>query len=330
MSDESLKPVAPGANDLNKDLGFGSAAVRTSRLLNRDGTFNVRRKGLDFWTALNPYHEMLTMSWWKFYTLVFLFYFALNVLFALAYMACGPDALHGGLEYPWFERAFFFSIHTFATIGYGSLTPNGVAANMIVALEAIVGLLAFALATGMLFARFARPHAKILYSRHAVLAPYQGRSGFMFRITNGRRNQLVEMQAKVTMSRWEVIDGVRVRKFYQLELERERVAFFPLAWTIVHPVSERSPLEGWSEQDLRAADAEFLILMTGFDETFSQTVYSRTSYRAEEIQWGVRFAGLYDPTGDDGLVVIDLSRFHDVERAELPPARGRGAVQRVH
>jgi inward rectifier potassium channel len=329
VPEDDRKPASHPGGDLNRDLGFGSAATRARRLLNRDGSFNVRRKGLDFWTALNPYHEMLTMSWWRFYALVFLFYIALNVVFALAYMACGPDALNGGREYPWFERAFFFSIHTFATIGYGSLTPNGVAANMIVALEAVVGLLAFALATGMLFARFARPHARILYSRRAVLAPYQGRTGFMFRITNGRRNQLVEMQAKVSMSRWELADGARVRRFYQLGLEREKVAFFPLAWTIVHPVTESSPLDGWSEEELRAAEAEFLVLLTGFDETFSQTVYSRTSYRADEIEWGARFANLYEPS-DEGLVVIDLARFHDLEPAALPLPDRRRTATRVH
>src|SRR5437588_7072587 len=185
--------------DEDRDLGFGSVVseTRNIRLLNRDGSFNVTRKGLGYWESLSLYHSMLTMGWTKFFSLLLVGYLVVNLLFAGAYIACGPTALSGESGVQGFLQAFFFSIDTFATIGYGNVAPIGMAANVIVAVESFIGLLALALATGILFARFSRPTAKIIFSRNAVIAPYKNMTAFMFRITNARKNQLIEVEAKV-------------------------------------------------------------------------------------------------------------------------------------
>jgi inward rectifier potassium channel len=301
-----------------RDLGFGAVVSRESRqrLLNRDGSFNVARTGLGLTASLNPYHTLLNLSWRKFFGLTMLFYFGANVIFAIAYLLCGPGALsvpaRTGVQNH-FLQAFFFSIHTLATIGYGTITPVGVAANVIVSIESFIGLFGLALCTSLLFARFSRPTARILFSDQAVIAPYQGITAFQFRIANMRRNQIIELEAKVLYARFEEVDGHLVRRFYPLKLERDKVVFFPLSWTIVHPIDETSPFFGMSDEDLRAAKGEFLVLLTGFDETFSQTVNTRSSYLAEEIVWNARFADIFNRPSEDGLLTIDVRKLHSIE-----------------
>jgi inward rectifier potassium channel len=198
------------------------------------------------------------------------------------------------------------------------VVPAAFAANVVVTLESVVGLLGFALATGLLFARFSRPTANIVYSDKAIVAPYRGITAFQFRIINGRDSQLINMEARVILTRFEEVNGIRARRYYMLPLERQNVAFFPMAWTIVHPIDDSSPLRGWTEQMLHAASAEFLILLTGVDETFAQSVHSRSSYRAEEVAWGVRFARLLQD--GETVPVADMAKFHAVEIVEDWPA----------
>lgn len=313
------------ASDEPKDLGFGTVvgAANSPRLLNRDGSFNVRRAGLPRIASLSLYHALLALTWPQFIGLLVGGYLAVNVLFAAAYTACGPAALGGTAAATMggaFARAFFFSVHTFATIGYGNVVPVTVAANVVVTLETIVGLLGFALATGVLFARFARPTARVIFSRRAVVAPYRGRTGFMFRLVNGRSNQLIELDVKVLFSRIEERGGVRTRVYDQLKLERTHVVFFPLSWTVVHPIDETSPLFGLADEGFGACDSEFLVLLSGIDETFAQTVHARTSYKAEEIVVGARFVNIYNPRGADGSESIDIARLSEIERVSLDDA----------
>jgi inward rectifier potassium channel len=299
-----------------KDLGFGTivGGANEMRLLNRDGTFNPRRDGLSFLRSLSAYHYFLTIGWGRFFSIVVIAYLVANTLFALAYLACGVDALSGvppRVIGGSFARAFFFSVETLSTIGYGNISPTTLSANLVMTVEAFVGLLGFALGTGILFARFSRPTAAVLFSERAVITPYRGMTAFMFRITNGRTNQLIELEAKVLFSR---IEGSS-RKYDQLSLERTRVVFFPLSWTIVHPIDERSPLFGLSHADLVAKEAEVLILLTGTDETFSQTVHARSSYKPQEIAVGERFVNIYNPMDHHGVVSIDVRRLSETEPA---------------
>jgi inward rectifier potassium channel len=299
-----------------RDLGFGSVVAQESRqrLLNPDGSFNVERRGLRAASSLSLYHLLLTTTWTRFMGLVVASYVLLNGAFGVAYVLCGPGSLVGSGQ-PGLLRAFFFSVATFSTIGYGNVGPSGLAANLVVTAEALVGLLWLALATGLLFARFSRPTARIIFSRQAVVAPYRGGTAFEFRIANARSSQLFEVEAKVLFARFEQVGGRTLRRFYPLALERDSVVFFPLAWTIVHPITESSPLHGLTADDLRASDAEFLVLLSGVEEAFAQRVHARSSYKGDEIVWGARFRDiLHHPTGREPIT-LDVGRLDSVEPA---------------
>lgn len=322
IDEAAARPVRVD-NEEPRDLGFGSVVASESRLrlLNRDGTFNVQRRGLGVRASLSLYYSLLTLTWPRFLGLLGLHYLLANALFAAAYHACGPEALvgtHTGAS-PYLED-FFFSVQTLSTIGYGELVPAGLPANLLVTLESMVGLLFFAVATGLVFARFSRPMADIVFSERAVVAPYRGGTGFMFRIANRRRNELVEVSAKVIFSRMEGHDGRPMRRFYELPLERRQVTIFPLSWTIVHPIDEASPLAGMGRKELEEVDGEFLVLLTGIDESYFQRVYARSSYKAGEVVWNARFADILHHPRAGEPVTVDVRRLHDVEELEV----GRG------
>ena len=305
-----------------RDLGFGARVTEQSRLrlLNRDGSFNVRRTGLSFVERIDLYHSLLTMPWWRFHLVVFSAYVVLNLLAASGFMLLGEGALGGIQETTFtgrFTETFFFSVQTFTTVGYGHVFPDGPAANTLVVLHAFIGLMGFALATGILFARFSRPTAKISFSQSAIIAPYRDVIAFEFRIANQRRSQLIDVEARVLLVRNETVDGKTTRRFHNLALERDRVAFFPLTWTVVHPIDEASPLFGLTEHEMRTCDAEFTVLLTATDDIFAQMVHARTSYRGEEILWGAKFADPFVPS-DDGILRVDLRRLHDTVEAEMP------------
>jgi inward rectifier potassium channel len=323
------QPPSVQQQDL-RDLGFGAVVSRESqsRLLNRNGSFNVQRRGLAFWQTFSPYHFMLTIHWWQFFLVVAVWYLTANALFAMGYLACGPNALGSetaGMEHHTFLRAFFFSVQTLSTIGYGHVVPIGLPANVLVTAEALVGLLGFAIITGLLFSRFSRPSAKLLFSRHALIAPYRDMTALEFRVANARRNEVIEVSAKVLFTRFEMVDGVRTRRYYPLGLERERVTFLPLTWTVVHPIDEDSPLREETLDSLRQQQAEFLVLLSGFDETVSATVQQRTSYSPDELLWGARFANAFLILSTQGKkVAFDMQQFDKVEPASLmQPALNR-------
>ena len=304
-----------------QDLGFGSRISQESRrrLLNRDGSFNVERRRLPFLDSLSPYHTLLTMSWTRFYLLIFSSYLLFNIAFAAAYYSCGPGTLAGAGERAGEERFledFFFSVQTSTTIGYGRIAPLSTTANVFASIEALTGLLAFALATSLMFARFSKPDARVLYSRHAIIAPYRGINGLMFRIANQRNNQLIQVGVQVLLSRFEKQGDTVFRRFHRLGLERDDVTFFPLTWTVVHPIDEKSPLFGQTEEEFRASQSEILVLISATDETFSQTVNSRSSYTADEVVWGAKFTDLFGHS-PDGTIVVDLHRLHAYDRVPL-------------
>ena len=310
--------TAPAAQEEFKDLGFGSEVARGTRrrLLNRDGSFNVTLDGLNPWSSLSLYHWLLTISWPRFLAFIAGSYLGVNALFAVAFLICGPDALQssaGSFEGQPFFRAFFFSVDTFATIGYGNIIPVGVVPNTLVMIEALLNIVGVALATGVIFARFSRPSAKVVYSRNAIVAPYRGKTALEFRIANARRSQLINVQIQAILTKVERVGGTSLRKFYELNLERNRVVFFPLSWTVVHPIDTAGPIWGLTHADLMAGDAELLVLLIATDETLSQTVHSRSSYEADEIVWGAKFANMFIRSEAEGIIGMDLSRIHDVD-----------------
>ncbi|HSF18238.1 MAG TPA: ion channel [Vicinamibacteria bacterium] len=300
----------------DRDLGFGSVVASRSaeRLLNRDGTFNSKRAGLGPLASLHLYDALLTMRWSHFLVVVVLAFFATNAGFAVLYAALGGEALAGGSFSSSFVRAFFFSVHTLSTVGFGNIVPASLSANVLMTLESLVGLLEVAITTGLVFARFSRPTAKILFSHSAVVAPYRDGHGLMFRIANQKSTQLIELEAKVIYS-WMENDGERwIRRFQQLPLERDKVAFFPLSWTVVHPIDKKSPLHGLTDPACKKTDAEVLILLQGIDETFSQTVHARSSYKADEIVWNARFTDIFLRSESNAIAGIDLGRLSEYER----------------
>ncbi len=306
---------------LRQDFGLGGRLSERSRarLLNHDGTFNVRRNELSAFHPYNAYHTLLSLSIPRLIALMAAGYVVTNVCFAALYWLAGPGALAGAARSPAarFEDCIFFSVQTLATIGYGRLVPATRTANVLVAGEALVGLLGFAVLSALLFARFTRPTAKISFSRNAIIAPYQNGWALMFRLANLRNHDLTDVRAAVSFARWVEEGGRRQRRFDQLALERESIIFMPLHWVVVHPVDDLSPFRGFSEAALADADPEIVCLITADDETFAQTVHAKTSYDKRDIVWGARFRDMYLANVDH--VAIDLTRLHDFDRLN-PPA----------
>lgn len=302
------------------DLGFGTQPVlKNQPLIRQDGSINVKRRGLPFYNTANNYHKLITMSWGKFWLIVLCGYLIINTLFAFIYLFIGVDNLNGAEgtnTYQHFWDAFFFSAQTISTVGYGHISPKGMAANSVAALESMMGLLAFALATGLLYGRFSRPTAKIVYSENLLVAPYkENGKGLMFRLANLRRNTLIDLQMEVIFSYNENVNGKLVRRFFPLELERKRVSILTLSWTVVHPLDENSPLKDMTPDDLRGTQASVAILLKAFDDTFSQTVHSRTSYTCDDIIWDAKFTPAFD-RDQDGTIVLNLHRIGDFVRLE--------------
>ena len=272
------------------------------------------------WRSQSLYHRALAISWPRFLAYVVAVYIAVNVVFTVLFLLCGSDALVGadtGQAGSVTWRAFFFSVETFATIGYGEISPVGMPAHFVMVGEALVALMSQALITGLLFARFARPTAAILFSRTMVVAPFKGGRGLMFRITNLRENQLIDVRARVICSSTGR-DGTTTRRYHPLALERTEVTFFPLAWTLVHPIDEASPLWGLTSDDFRAYGFEFLAIISATDETFAQVVHARSSFTHDEIVWGAKFQNIFNPPDAQGRLSVDVERIDDFDAVPLP------------
>ncbi len=276
-----------------------------SRVINKDGTFNVHRRGTT-WHDIHPYLHLINMRWPVFLSVLFFAYLVMNTFFAVAYYLIGTDQLEGAAASTAsgrFLNAFFFSAHTLTTVGYGSIAPRTPAANAVAALEALVGVLGFAVATGLLYGRVSRPSARIGFSERMVIAPYQEGSALEFRVVNRRPNSLMELEVRLMLMTVVKNGGEAKRKYEILSVERDRVLFLPLTWTVVHPIDQESPLWGKTAEELERLQAEVMILIKAYDDTFSQTVLARYSYRHDEIEWGRRFAPAFFVDGRGDLVL---------------------------
>jgi len=287
------------------------------RAINKDGSFNVQRDGLAS-LAGGAYIALVRMRWPKFLGLVAVAYLVVNSLFASVFLVLGPDSLSVSardLQLTNFGRAFFFSVQTLTTVGYGSIYPVGVYPNILAGLEAALGLMGFALATGLLFARFSRPSSRLVFSDTMVVAPgADGNTSLQFRLANRRSNVLMEVEARVMLSTVERSpNGEMKRNFQTLPLEIQQVNFLALTWTVVHAINADSPLHGKSQEDLKELQAELMILIKGFDDSFSQVVHTRYSYRWDEILWSARFAPAFNTT-PEGHMVLHIGKVGETVR----------------
>jgi len=296
------------------ELGFGTKNYhQNTRFLNKDGSVNVKRLEGDSFGRIDPYHTFLNMKWRYFIIMVLVGYFIANLFFASLYYMAGTQHFGNlaGVDEPHkFIELFFFSAQTLTTVGYGFIYPKGTVVSTIAAIESMTGLLVFALATGVLYGRFSKPKATIRYTKHAVIAPYEGITGFMFRIANATQNELIENEVQVFLAMNDLKTNQRV--FLPLELETKKISFMPLSWTIVHPIDTQSPIYNYTKDDLDQADAEFIILMKAINDTFSQTVYSRTSYKSHEIIANAKFKPL-QRSQRGTKTTIDLRKMDEVE-----------------
>jgi inward rectifier potassium channel len=256
------------------------------------------------------YHRLLTMRWTSFLAALAAVYIAGNIVFALLYLL--GDNVIANARPGSFADAFFFSVQTMATIGYGVMYPQGIYANLLMTLETLLGMITVAIAAGLVFARVSRPTARVLFSRVAVIAPFDGAPTLMLRAANQRRNQILQAEVQVTLVRTErTVEGHVMRRLHDLKLVRGRSPLFALTWTIMHRIEPGSPLYGETPQALAAAQVELVVTISGIDETFSQPIHARHSLLAEDIRWNSRFADIIS-TMPDGRRAVDYRNFHDI------------------
>lgn len=305
----------------NKELGFGTkTSTQKKRLINKNGSFNIDRIEISTWSSISIYHALVTMSWRKFNFFVFLYFVSINLIFATLYYITGIEGLKGIeaiSESDKFLEAFFFSTQTFSTVGFGRISPSGHLTSSIAAIESIVGLLGFALATGLLYGRFSRPIARILFSKNAIIAPFKEGKAFQFRLANKMRNsQITDMNCRVTVAKFENENGTLIRRFRPLDLEIKNIIFFPMTWTVNHIIDENSPLFGMTEKELKEAEVEFMISLNGFDDTFSQTVTSRHSFTHEELVYGAKWISVFSQN-ENGQTSQDLNKISEFEKVSF-------------
>lgn len=314
VPDQAKGGAAPRDETIFHDLGFSTLTHRNrKRFVNKDGSFNVLRNA-GVIRDLHVYHSLVSMSWQRFTVIILLFYFLTNCFFATLYIINGIEYLDGagsdGLAPFW--TAFFFSVQTLTTVGYGSVSPIGFIANLIAAMGALTGLMAFALGTGLLFARFSMPKASILFSESALVGPYQEGKALMFRLANKRKNMLTNLHIEV-IATWLGVDkfGKEKRMYRPLKLERDRLSMLPLSWTVVHPMDEDSPIVFCSQRGCETVDLELIVILEGYDDTFANIIRAHSSYKYNEIIWNAKFdpAFYFDEVGNTVLEVEKLDAY---------------------
>jgi inward rectifier potassium channel len=305
--------------DINTGFGTNSSSYG-GRFITKSGNANVKKTGIGFFEGISWYHTMLNIPRWKFMLIVILFYFVVNFFFAGLYYLNGVEHLRGiesSSEMDRFGQAFFFSIQTFTTVGYGHISPSGFSASLIAAVEALFGLLSFAIATGLFYGRFSKPKAHILFSKNAIIAPYKEGTAFMFRMTPYKNTNLTDAEAKLTLGMKTEEQGKAVNKFYTLPLELDKVNSLTMSWTLVHPITEASPFYNFTEEDFKNLDGEILVFMRMFDDMYSTTVAKRTSYTFSEVVYGAKFRPMFARNEDESKSLLHIDRLNDFDRVHL-------------
>jgi inward rectifier potassium channel len=303
------------------NTGFGtSTSSYGGRFVNKDGLPNIEKRGVAFFEKISWFHTMLQLKSVHFFSIIFLFYLIVNFLFALIFYLIGVEHL-GGMnavnELEKFGEAYFFSAQTFTTVGYGRINPTGFIASAVAALEALIGLLSFALATGLLYGRFSKPKAYLRFSQQAVLAPFNDGLAIMIRVAPFKNNNLTDAEAKVTAGITVEENGNISNKFFQMDLEYTKINSLTLSWTLVHPINEESPFYKFSREDFANNKGEILVYVKAFDDMFSNTVLARTSYTLDEIVIGAKFVPMYHRSKNDNKTILDLGKLGDYQFVEI-------------
>ena len=311
-------------DDIN--TGFGSNASHYGgRLLNKDGTPNIKKTGVGFLERFSWFHSMLSFSRTKFFLIILSFYISINLLFTLIYYAIGTNNLHGLMinsESERFSEAFFFSTQTFTTVGYGRISPVGFLTSAVASLEALIGLMSFALVTGLLYGRFSRPRAYLKFAANAIIAPYKDITGLMIRLAPFKNTTLTDAVAKLTVVLNTEENGKPANKFFNLDLELLTVNALTLSWTLVHPITKESPLYDFKESDYTNSKGEIIVFIKAFDDMFSNTVVSRTSYILTEVVYGARFIPMFHRDDRNNITILDLEKISSFEKMNLPEREG--------
>lgn len=303
------------ASKSNNDTGFGTNPNNYGgRFINKDGSYNVRKDGINVWDRFSIYHTMLEMPRWKFFTAIVLFFVCINIGFTVIYALLGTDCFQGFIaktEWSKIKELYFFSTETFTTVGYGRVNPISDAANIVASFEAMLGFLSFAIATGLIYGRFSRPRAHLIFSQHALIAPYKDMTALMFRMVPYKDGHtMTDVDIKVTCSLQVEENGASTYKFYSLSLERNHVDSLMMNWTVVHSIDENSPLRGFTIEDMKNADLEVYVLIRGFDDVYSNTVLERTSYTFDEIFFNAKFESMYHESEDGKTTILEIDKVH--------------------
>ena len=297
------------------NTGFGdNASSYGGRFLNKNGEANIHKTGIGFFERYSWFHSMLAMRWTKFFIIIMVFYILVNLLFALIYYLLGVEHLAGmstSTEAEKFGEAFFFSAQTFTTVGYGRISPTGFTTSSIAAFQALIGLLSFAVATGLMYGRFSKPTAYIKFSANAIIAPYRGITALMMRVAPFKNTTLTDAEARLTLGMMIEENGKLANRFFPLEMELDKVNALTLSWTLVHPITENSPLYGFSKEDYMNNNGELIVFIKAFDDMFSNTVVIRSSYTFNEFIYGAAFNPMYHRDENNSSTVLDLGKLND-------------------
>ena len=290
-----------------KDPGFGENLTGKSRLILKNGRINIRKRGL---STLSLYQSFMEMSWGRFHLIMFGFLVLINLFFASLYVIVGLDQIWGMDYGPGLAdqmlKAFYFSIQTYTTVGYGTWAPEGNGAHIIVSVNSLAGWLSFALATGLIFARFSKPNSQVAFSKFAVISDYiPGRQALIFRVANKRNHKMTNLEASVTLSWVDRNTSIPKRQYVPLTLDRSKISMLALSWNIVHFIEESSPLFGITQEKLEEMDPEIIVFLKLYDETYAQEIHSTTSYICSEVKLGHRFKTMYEINDDHTMVYLD-------------------------
>lgn len=306
----------------DKNTGFGTnASSYGGRFVNKNGKANIEKRGMHLLQRISWYHTMIDMPGWKFILIILSFYVGINFIFASIYYGIGIEHLNGisnsGSEWVKFGQAYFFSAQTFTTVGYGHISPSGFLTSALSAAEALTGLLSFAIATGLFFGRFSKPTAFLKFSHNAVIAPYGEITGLMIRTTPFKNTNFTDAEAKMTLGMSVEENGKRINKFYSLELELDKINALTLSWTLVHPITEDSPLYKFTKSNFKNTSGEILVFIKTFDDMFSNTVAARTSYTFDEVVYGAKFEPMYTRSTDNSSTILNLDKLNEFNSITL-------------